>query len=377
MPQVPTVDKNTALALAKALGANSTQQSQVSAAFGNEPKVSDVYKEFKAPAVDPEAGRAIDTGISTYKDVATAPINEDAIRAKTLETFQKEIDATNAVYADKVREAKVSGMGRIGSGRAIQARSGLLGSDFGAAQTDKIVADNAAIENSIYNEKQAKIAEILGKGSAAATAEIAAKRKAQQEGLDSYLKFLSAKTERKTANLKAVTSSLITQGLKPDELDPKKLKELADSYGVTTDELVNSYLNDKKAYDEAKTKEAAAAAKDARVELSAGQKLFTLDPKTGKYVEMASAPAAVSTGTKNTVTIAEAKSLGLPISIVGKSQDEVISSLGDEIPPQWFADKAKSEGLIKGGDTFPMLKKVWDDYRVKINNAFGESDALY
>jgi hypothetical protein len=48
-----------------------------------------------------------------------------------------------------------------------------------------------------------------------------------------------------------------------------------------------------------------------------------------------------------------------------------------EIPPQWFVDKAKSEGLIKGGDTFPQLKQVWDTYKTAVNNSFGESDALY
>lgn len=369
----PTVDKATALALAKALGGNESQVAQVGAAF-KEPTIAETYKNVKAPVADPEAARAIDTGINMYSGVATAPVNEDEIRNKTLNQFQAEIDASNQIYADKLREAKVQGLSRLGSGRATAARSGLLGSDFGNAQNDKIAADNAAIENSILAEKQAKIAEIMGKASTAASGEIAAKRKAQQEGLDAYLKFLGAKTERKSANLKAVAASLIDQDIKPEELDPARLKELATSYGVTTDEIISTYTTDKKASDEAKKKAAAAAQKEGSFDLAQGGRRYVLQADgTYKILEN---PKDPSTTVKNPITITEAQRLGLPMSIVGQSQDTILPSFESAIAPAWFKEKADKEA---NASLLPdVLSKLWNEYRTKIKENFEAGDgALY
>ena len=363
------------MALAGALGANDAQKATVAAAF-KEPTIAETYKDVKAPVADADAGAAIETGINLYKGAATTPVDENTIRNNVLSQFQSEINAGNEIYAEKLREAKVAGISRLGTGRAISARSGTLGSDFGAAQEDKIKTENASIEAGIQAERLAKIAEITGKARTAASEEIALKRKAQTEGLDSYLKFLGAKTERKAASLKAVANSLITQGIKPEEVDPAQLQEIASSYGVTPDELVSSFTSEKKTYDEAAAKAAAAAAKDARVELSAGQKLFTLDPKTGQYVQVASAPSA-PTGVKNPITITEAKTLGLPLSIVGQSQDDIVASLSLEAAPQWFREKAQAETPARMSLSPETIAKLWNDYRTKVQTNFEAEESLY
>lgn len=339
-----------------------------SAAAPAEPTIGTVYKDLNAPKADTGVAEAIDTGINTYRAPATAPIDENTIRNNVLNQFQQEINAGNEIYAEKLREAKTAGISRLGTNRAISARSGTLGSDFGAAAEDRVKTENTKIESGIEAERLAKIAEISGKARTAASEEIAAKRKAQTEGLDSYLKFLGAKTERKAAGLKAVANSLITQGITPKEVDPAKLQEIASSYGVTPDELSSAYSSEKKTYDEAQAKAALAAAKDARIELSPGQKLFTLDPKTGQYKEMASAPAAPKAD--DALTITEAKSLGLPMTLVGQPQATVIASLNEAVPPQWFVDKAVAEGLLKGGSTFAEISPVWNDYKGKLQTQF-------
>lgn len=347
---------------------------------GGEPKVSEIYKELKVGEGDKEVGAAIDQGVGIYKGAGDTPINEDDIRNRILSTFQQEVDATNSVYTDKVREARTAGLSRVGSGRAIAARSGTLGSDFGNAQDQQIKNANNEIVNSIEQERLAKIAEIMGRGNSAVTAEIAAKRKAQEEGLDSYVKFLGAKTERKKANLKSLSKALITQGIKPEELNPDQLKQIADSYGVTPEELASSYITDKKEYDENKVKEAAAAAKDAQVSLSAGQKLFTLDPKTGQYVQVANNPSSGSTNVKNPITIAEAKTLALPLSIVGQSQEDLIASLGSPDIPAWFAEKAQRETGDPANLTLgpAKLSELWEAYRTALLSTFeGDGEELY
>lgn len=229
-----------------------------------EPTAGSVYKPYSAPGTDNPAqhrtyvaqnGNVIDdvTGeVVSHNDFNA--VDEDAIRNRVLNTFQKEIDATNDIYSGKLQEAKTAGIGRLGSSRATQARSGLLGSDFGAAQTDKVNEQNTSIENLLLAEKGQKIAEILGRGNSAATAEIVAKRQAQEKGLDEYLKYLGAKTETKKTNLAKVAGSLLDQKLTPNDLDPKQLADLAASYGVSTGDIINSYNAEKRVRDEAQNK---------------------------------------------------------------------------------------------------------------------------
>lgn len=342
-----------------------------------DPTVSEVYKNFSAPKPNNELDSAINTGASIYQGQATAPVNEGDIRAQTLARFQQEIDAVNSVYGEKLREAKTAGLSRLGSGAAIAARSGTAGSDFGAAQNDKIVAGNTDIENSIRAENLAKVQEIINGADTAATNEIAAKRKAQQEGLDSYIKYLGAKTERKTANLKSVADSLITQKLDPTQVDPAQLQKIADSYGVTVDELKNTYTTEKKAADEAAIKQA----KDNQVNLTEGQATYQIQPD-GSYKLVAKNPKTFNTAAGNTLTAAEAIRHGLPTSIAGLNENQVLQSLDSEAPPTWFIEKMATDlkldpALISLLDPrSPLVTKTWNTYRDQVKTSYTATNDL-
>lgn len=259
-----------------------------------EPTVGQVYN---APDTGAATGAAIDKGINLYGGISNAPIDEGAIRSQTLAQFQKEIDAANSIYAEKLAEAKQQGLGRLGSARAIQARSGTLGSDFAGAQNDNVTTQNNGIENSINSELASKIAEITDKATSMSSAEIAAKRTAQTQGLDSYLKYLGAKTDRQTTGMKTIANSFIDQKIDPSTVDPKQLKTIADSYGVTPDALMSVYATEKKTADEAQAKKdadakkaAADAAKTGLETVSEGQQLYQFDPVTGTYKSLGKNP---------------------------------------------------------------------------------------
>lgn len=216
-----------------------------------------------------------------YYETQSQPINESDIRQRTLDTFQREIDATNAVYGDMLRQVQRKGQENLGQSGAIQARSGLLGSDFGAAQTKKVESANIEAEQSVEAERLAKIAEIMGEANTLASAEIESRRKAQQEGLDSYLQYQATKAERKTKNLGNLVASLFNKNVDPSTLTDEQKKKLATSYGVSTLEIDNAYLSEKKAREEAKKKEIAEATKP--FELGEGQRRYSYNPATGKY----------------------------------------------------------------------------------------------
>lgn len=175
-----------------------------------------------------------------YKDISSQNVNEEQLRADALSQFQGEINAQNEIYAQKLKQAMVQGQGRLGVTGAINARSGLLGSNFGAAETDKTNQANSEIYSSIEQEKGAAISQLYTKARDAGTKAIADKRAAKEAGLDSYIESLAASTENK----KKISSSLAQQILLT-KLDPTKdadaIKQAASDAGVTVESILSSY----------------------------------------------------------------------------------------------------------------------------------------
>ena len=267
--------------------------------------IADAYKDFYGPDFSGQGDDVLATLLNNSKRDATQKIDEKKIYSDTLSRFQAEIDATNKIYAEKLAEAVQMGVGDLGSGRAIQARAGLLGSDFGSAQTSKIKGNNASRENLVRAENAAKIAEILGKARGESSAEIAKKREAQQQGIDNYLAYLSSATERRTNKIAAIASAILDQGLTLEDIDPAELKQIAREAGVSEDDIRIAYSSKKK---EAEAAQAAAdleAQDKLSFELSEGQDYYRWDPSAndgkGDYVKIASkaktyAPSSSSGG---------------------------------------------------------------------------------
>lgn len=247
----------------------------------------EIYKGISTPEYDSSIDTALDKGIKYYGKQAE-DFNESDIRDNQLSLFQKQIDATNAIYADMLASARLEGQGRLGSTRARSAREGTLGSDFGNSAKEATLGFNRGIETSIQNEKSAKIAEILGKADASASAEIAARRQAQKEGLDQYLQFLGTKKERKDQNMKDLAQTFLEQDVSPDELNPKELNKIAKNYGLKTDDIVSTYKKAKKDAETAKAEADAKMRKEMSFNLSEGQDRYEYNPITGEYEKIAS-----------------------------------------------------------------------------------------
>lgn len=211
---------------------------------------------------------------------ANINVDENKIRSNVLRQFQAEIDATNQIYADKLREARIEGQGRLGSGYAIQARRGLLGSDFGGAQTEEIQKKNTEIISGIQAEQAAKIAEIMGLARTASAAEIAAKNKARQDGLQSYITFLKEGDTRKAQKAKDAAAAILARGTSPDKIGDDVLDKIAQGYGVTKQAIADAYAVAKKADAEAKAKEGFTLGEGQKRYDSAGNELAAGPEKT-------------------------------------------------------------------------------------------------
>ncbi len=245
-----------------------------------EPTAGQVYKDFQDPNLDTSLNDAYTKGANIYGKTAFEPVNEDNIRQSTYDRFQKEIDATNQIYAQKLNEVQNQGKSALGTNRATQARGGLLGSDFGSAQKSGIVGLNNQIESSVQAERAQKIAEIADKARAGSAQEIADKRAAQQNSLDAYINFLSSKGERRTANTRSLAQSLFDQGLTIEDVDPTELSAIAKNYGVSTQEVASAFktIQDAQAQAELKAQQdAQKALLDGQFNLSEGQARYDVN----------------------------------------------------------------------------------------------------
>lgn len=98
-------------------------------------------------------------------------------------------------------------------------------------------------------------------------------------------------------------------------------------------------------------------------ELPENQQLFA-------YLRQEKAASTVGE-TGNKVTLAEARTLGLPMSIVGMSEKEIINDLQSSQVPQWFVEKTQKE--LQQSLMPEEMQALWDEYR-KARQAEYEAD---
>src|SRR6185503_17898790 len=119
------------------------------------------------------------------------PVDEQAVRDSVAKNMQGQIDATNSYYADLVNRQDQVNQNNTGSTRAVDARSGLLGSDFGNAHAANQESANQKATGAIRDEQASKIAAIQGNIDSIAQGEIAAKKQEALGNADAYSKYLA------------------------------------------------------------------------------------------------------------------------------------------------------------------------------------------
>lgn len=207
------------------------------------------------------------------------PAEERRIQREQMKLFQKEIDATNQIYDEMIRGERLAGEGRLGSVGAMGARAGILGSDFQGAQEESTRRETAAIIGGVQAERQAKVSAIMGLGRKAAVDEIAAKNKANKEGAEAKIKFMSEKKDRMNRNLNKLAASLIEQGIDPDELSKEELDDIVKSYGTTAEDIKATYAS-KKFEQEANKKDTTFTLGEGQARYDAEGNVIASRPKT-------------------------------------------------------------------------------------------------
>lgn len=203
---------------------------------------SQAYGDLVSPlSSDEEKARQLQEQIIQEK---IGPIDENAIRTSTVNKFQSQIDALNRAYAEQLAAAKKVGLGNLGTNTAIQARRGLVGSDFGTAQTQRVDEENLSREEGIRARQAKEIASIMSEANALADQEISSKKAAREMGAKEYASFVASSAERKKQRIADTATNIVNRGV---ELTDADFSTLSSQLGTTPDSLKREYTLQKAA----------------------------------------------------------------------------------------------------------------------------------
>jgi hypothetical protein len=153
----------------------------------------------------------------------TGGVDEAAIREDVRKRQQARIDAVELAYQDILRNQGRANEANAGATRAVNARSGLIGSDFGNANDmNQRNAGNKAIE-AIQAERAAKVNDIISQIDSIATKEIEAKKQEAIGNADAYSKYL----DEAQGKAKEYIKGLGAAGMSLDQLKEKAPDQLA------------------------------------------------------------------------------------------------------------------------------------------------------
>ena len=226
---------------------------------------------------------------NTYKSQATQIIDEEAIRSATRARIQGQIDAINAAVADQIANFRnTTAKNRTGQSYALAAAGGRIGSATGESEFQTTENANNQEEQTYRDDGNVKISQLLGGAARDATAEIAARRAAIQQGMDKYFEFLDNQGKQKRDQVTAFIKNMLSLGVDPTQLSDNDFQKLQDQYGFSKDQLISLYNDAKTQKDQADTQAAKAKAdleksqNDAnQFSLNEGDARYVYDPATG------------------------------------------------------------------------------------------------
>jgi hypothetical protein len=166
---------------------------------------------------------------------------EEDIARRMRKLFRNEINATNRVYDDLLRDERLAGQGRLGTATARAARGGLLGSNMGDAQYDNMSQYNFAEQRQIQNERMAKIGAIEGTMRKAVADELERKRIARKEGTESLIAYHTADKTRRAENAQLAARTILAQGLDAKTMTEDELNAIGKQAGLSAKDIILAY----------------------------------------------------------------------------------------------------------------------------------------
>lgn len=179
--------------------------------------------------------------LANQQATATQVLDPNQEYQNQLKNYQAQIDSINAMYADRLNQARIQGQGRIQSRQFAQGRSGQIGSGVGEAGINAVQDANTQVENSIRAEQAAAIQDVYAKVRSGAESSLAAKTLAKQQGADKLLEYLNnVPGERKKASASAV-AELLARGVDIKNMTLEEIKSYTSGLGISEEQLKSEF----------------------------------------------------------------------------------------------------------------------------------------
>jgi len=172
-----------------------------------------------------------------YESLNRTKPNEEQIRNDIRARMQGTIDAIDKEYQSLFAQENINAQDRLGQTRAINARSGLMGSDIGQANTAGTQMQNLRVRQALEAEKSQKIASVFTKIDADARAEIQAKKQEALGNAKAYIDYLAGAQTKARESVKTLAQG----GVSLEDLAPEQYKKLLEKSGMDEFELKAFY----------------------------------------------------------------------------------------------------------------------------------------
>lgn len=160
------------------------------------------------------------------------------IRKEVENARRERLTNINNIFDTELNSARVEGQDYEGRSRAINARAGILTSNLGEAQTEKVRGQTREVISGINARKQQAILYELGEIDRIADEKISLKQKEAVTNRSEYLKYLTETQDTAKSSIQRIAQA----GLPIDQLDEEDFKKLLDTSGM--DELTfSAYYN--------------------------------------------------------------------------------------------------------------------------------------
>lgn len=178
-----------------------------------------------------------------YEGTDKSQPDEAKIRETMMNNVQSQIDQIKSSYVGILANEKNRGENRSGQTRAINARSGVLGQDFGNAAAEKTNTLNDENMKAIEAERDLKIVGILSKVNADAEAKVQNEKNRAAKNSEDYLSYLKTSQESSRAN----ALGLARAGMDVEKLTDDEYNKLIETTGFSPQELKDYFVLNKPA----------------------------------------------------------------------------------------------------------------------------------
>jgi len=222
--------------------------------------------------------------------LATGEIDPNQVYQDTLNQYQSQIDAINAIYNDQLTQSRLANApgykSRLDQNRIMQVMGGLVASPMGEAQTVGVQQANnqeqAAAEAIINDRREVALANIMGQVRKSQEEALTKKYEAQKAGSEAAIAEINARPAEKKRRISDAVRLLVAGGHDVTKMSEADIKSFVDGLDTSKGEFISAYKEELAAQQAEAAKLEKVAKAPETIETNQG--IMQWDAKTNKWI---------------------------------------------------------------------------------------------